>query len=170
MLLSPLFALIWAMVRWSSPGPALYSQERLGLDGKRFVMYKFRTMREDAEADTGPVFAADIDPRSTPIGHWLRRLSIDELPQLWNVFRGDMSIVGPRPERPSFVSQFKEKIPQYMYRHRMKSGMTGWAQVNGWRGNTSIPKRVEHDLYYLANWSLALDLKIVWLTLVRSFR
>jgi exopolysaccharide biosynthesis polyprenyl glycosylphosphotransferase len=165
LLLSPLLGLIALLVRRSSPGPILYRQERMGLDGKRFEMVKFRTMRLDAEAGTGPVFAAEEDPRATRVGGWLRRFSLDELPQLWNVLRGDMSIVGPRPERPSFVHEFKEKIPQYMLRHRMKSGITGWAQVNGWRGNTSITKRIEHDLYYVANWSLALDLKIVGLTL-----
>ena len=126
-------------------------------------------MYEDAEDDTGPVWARDDDPRCTPLGRWLRRFDLDELPQLWNVLRGDMSIVGPRPERPYFVEQFKHRIPQYMLRHKVKAGITGWAQVNGWRGNTSLEKRIEYDLYYIENWSVALDLKIMWLTLVRGF-
>ena len=120
-------------------------------------------------AETGPVFASEQDPRRTPVGKLLRRSNIDELPQLWNVLRGDMSIVGPRPERPLFVAQFKDKIPSYMLRHKVKAGITGWAQVNGWRGNTSIEKRIEYDLYYIENWSVRLDLKIMWLTLLRGF-
>jgi Undecaprenyl-phosphate glucose phosphotransferase len=169
-LLAPLLATVAVAVRRSSPGPVLYAQDRLGLDGKRFVMYKFRTMRADAEALTGPTFAADDDPRCTAVGRWLRRLSLDELPQLWNVLRGDMSLVGPRPERPSFVHEFKHTVPQYMLRHKMRSGITGWAQVNGWRGNTSIRKRIEYDLYYVTNWSLALDVKILLMTLVHWLR
>jgi Undecaprenyl-phosphate glucose phosphotransferase len=161
--------IIAAAVRWSSRGPIFYSQERMGLDGKAFTVYKFRSMREDAEQQTGPIWATDNDPRVTPIGHWLRRLDLDELPQLWNVLRGDMSIVGPRPERPFFVEQFKHRFPQYMLRHKVKAGITGWAQVNGWRGNTSLEKRLEYDLYYIENWSVTLDLKIIWLTLVRGF-
>ena len=131
-------------------------------------MYKFRSMRVDAEAETGPVWARDDDPRCTPFGRFLRRFDLDELPQLWNVLKGDMSLVGPRPERPVFVDQFKHRIPQYMLRHKVKSGITGWAQVNGWRGNTSIEKRIEYDLYYIENWSVSLDLKIIWLTLLRG--
>ena len=119
---------------------------------------------------TGPVWARDDDPRATPVGRWLRRFDLDELPQLWNVLRGDMSIVGPRPERPYFVEQFKHRIPQYMLRHKVKAGITGWAQVNGWRGNTSLEKRIEYDLYYIENWSVGLDLKIMWLTLVRGLQ
>jgi Undecaprenyl-phosphate glucose phosphotransferase len=153
------------LVRRSSPGPALYTQERMGLDGRPFLVYKFRTMPVDAEQD-GPVWSDENDPRPTPLGRWLRRYSIDEWPQFWNVFRGDMSIVGPRPERPYFVEQFKQRIPQYMLRHKVKAGITGWAQVNGWRGNTSVEKRIEYDLYYIENWSVTLDLKIMWLTLV----
>ena len=117
---------------------------------------------------TGPVWARDDDPRATPVGRWLRKLDLDELPQFWNVLKGDMSIVGPRPERPFFVEQFKHRIPQYMLRHKVKAGITGWAQVNGWRGNTSLEKRIEYDLYYIENWSVTLDLKIMWLTLVRG--
>jgi lipopolysaccharide/colanic/teichoic acid biosynthesis glycosyltransferase len=142
----------------------LYKQQRMGLDGKPFVIFKFRSMYEDAERDTGPVWAVSDDPRRTPVGRFMRRFSIDELPQLLNVLKGDMSLVGPRPERPSFVKEFKERIPRYMLRHRVKCGMTGWAQVNGWRGNTSIEKRIEHDLYYIQNWSLGLDVKILWRT------
>jgi Undecaprenyl-phosphate glucose phosphotransferase len=150
-------------------GPVLLRQERMTLDGKTFQIFKFRTMVDEAEKDTGPVFATSDDPRRTPIGAWLRKHNLDELPQLLNVLLGDMSLVGPRPERPPFVQQFRERIPQYMRRHRVKSGMTGWAQVNGWRGNTSIEKRIEFDLYYIENWSLRLDLKILILTLLRGF-
>jgi Undecaprenyl-phosphate glucose phosphotransferase len=167
-LLAPLFVVIAILVRRTSPGPVFYKQERMGLDGKAFQVYKFRSMFVGAEDDTGPVWARDEDPRCTPVGRWLRKLDLDELPQLWNVLRGDMSIVGPRPERPYFVEQFKHRIPQYMLRHKVKAGITGWAQVNGWRGNTSLEKRIEYDLYYIENWSVALDLKIMWLTLVRG--
>jgi Undecaprenyl-phosphate glucose phosphotransferase len=163
------FWLIAALVRLTSRGDVFYRQERMGLDGKPFMIYKFRSMYSDAEAETGPVFASEQDPRRTPVGKLLRRSNIDELPQLWNVLKGDMSIVGPRPERPLFVAQFKDKIPQYMLRHKVKAGITGWAQVNGWRGNTSIEKRIEYDLYYIENWSVRLDLKIMWLTLLRGF-
>ena len=156
------------LVRRTSPGPIFYGQERMGLDGKAFTVYKFRSMYPDAEDTTGPVWARDDDPRTTPVGRWLRRLDLDEVPQFWNVLKGDMSIVGPRPERPFFVEQFKHRIPQYMLRHKVKAGITGWAQVNGWRGNTSLEKRIEYDLYYIENWSVTLDLKIMWLTLVRG--
>ncbi|HVF61782.1 MAG TPA: undecaprenyl-phosphate glucose phosphotransferase [Thermoanaerobaculia bacterium] len=151
-------------------GPIFYRQERMGLDGRPFMILKFRSMRVDAEASSGPVWAIRNDPRRTRVGALLRRFSIDELPQLWNVLVGDMSIVGPRPERPSFVREFKHKIPQYMVRHRVKSGITGWAQVHGWRGNTSIKKRIQYDLYYIENWSLSLDLKILWMTLRQGLR
>ncbi|HJZ76307.1 MAG TPA: undecaprenyl-phosphate glucose phosphotransferase [Vicinamibacterales bacterium] len=163
------FWIIAALVKLTSRGRVFYRQERMGLDGKPFMIYKFRSMYDDAEAETGPVFASEQDPRRTPVGKVLRRSNIDELPQLWNVLKGDMSIVGPRPERPLFVAQFKAKIPQYMLRHKVKAGITGWAQVNGWRGNTSIEKRIEYDLYYIENWSVRLDLKIMWLTLLRGF-
>lgn len=162
------FVIIGAIVRLTSPGPVFYRQERMGLDGKRFVVFKFRSMRAGAEEETGPVWASQDDPRCTPFGRFLRRYDLDELPQLWNVFKGEMSVVGPRPERPYFVQQFKHRFPQYMLRHKVKSGITGWAQVNGWRGNTSIEKRIEYDLYYIENWSVRLDLKILWLTLVRG--
>jgi Undecaprenyl-phosphate glucose phosphotransferase len=161
--------LIALIIKLSSRGPVFYRQERMGLDGKSFTIVKFRSMQDDAERETGPVWTKADDPRVTPFGRFLRRSNIDELPQLWNVVRGDMSIVGPRPERPHFVEQFKHKIPQYMLRHKVKAGLTGWAQVNGWRGNTPLEKRIEYDLYYIENWSVRLDLKIMWLTLVKGF-
>ena len=161
-------ALIALLVKRTSPGPVFYKQERMGLDGQAFTVYKFRSMYHDAEDATGPVWARDDDPRTTPIGRWLRKVDFDELPQFWNVLKGDMSIVGPRPERPYFVEQFKHRIPQYMLRHKVKAGITGWAQVNGWRGNTSLEKRIEYDLYYIENWSVTLDVKIMWLTLFRG--
>ncbi len=167
--LSVPMAVIALIIRVTSPGRALYRQERMGLDGKSFHVFKFRSMYIDAERETGPIWAQENDPRVTPIGRWLRRLSLDELPQFWNVFVGDMSLVGPRPERPFFVEQFKHRIPQYMLRHKVKAGLTGWAQVNGWRGNTSIEKRIEYDLYYIENWSVALDMKIIWLTVLKGF-
>ncbi len=157
------------LVRWTSKGPALFHQERMGLDGRPFTIVKFRSMVDDAERESGPVWTSENDDRVTPLGRFLRRSNLDELPQLWNVLRGDMSIVGPRPERPHFVEQFKHRIPQYMLRHKVKSGMTGWAQVNGWRGNTALDKRIEYDLYYIENWSVRLDLKIMWLTIVKGF-
>ncbi len=170
MLLMPVFAAIALLIKWKGGrGPILLRQERMTLDGKTFQIYKFRTMVHNAEQDTGPVWASAEDPRRTAVGIWLRRFNVDEFPQLINVVLGDMSLVGPRPERPPFVQQFRERIPQYMVRHRVKSGITGWAQVNGWRGNTSIEKRIEYDLYYIENWSLLLDVKILILTLFRGF-
>jgi Undecaprenyl-phosphate glucose phosphotransferase len=163
------FGIIAGLVRLTSLGPVFYRQERMGLDGKPFTILKFRSMLDDAERETGPVWARANDPRVTAFGRFLRRSNLDELPQLWNVLRGDMSIVGPRPERPHFVAQFKHRIPQYMLRHKVKAGLTGWAQVNGWRGNTPLEKRIEYDLYYIENWSVRLDLKIIWLTLVKGF-
>ena len=139
----------------------------MGLDGQRFRMLKLRTMRVDAEAGTGPVWATEADPRRIPYGALLRRLSLDELPQFINVLRGEMSVVGPRPERPFFVEQFRQTVPGYMLRHKVKSGITGWAQVNGLRGNTSLEKRIQYDLEYIERWSLWLDLKIIALTVVR---
>jgi Undecaprenyl-phosphate glucose phosphotransferase len=168
LLLAIPFAIITALVKLTSPGPVFYRQERMGLDGRAFSVYKFRSMYVGAEDTTGPIWARDDDPRATPVGRWLRKMDLDELPQFLNVLKGDMSIVGPRPERPFFVEQFKHLIPQYMLRHKVKAGITGWAQVNGWRGNTSLEKRIEYDLYYIENWSVTLDLKIMWLTLVRG--
>ena len=162
-------AAIALFVRLTSRGPVFYRQERTGLDGKPFTIVKFRSMYDNAERDTGPVWTKPDDPRVTPLGRFLRRSNIDELPQLWNVLRGDMSVVGPRPERPHFVEQFRHRIPSYMLRHKVKAGLTGWAQVNGWRGNTPLEKRIEYDLYYIENWSVRLDLKIMWLTLVKGF-
>jgi Undecaprenyl-phosphate glucose phosphotransferase len=166
---SPLMAVIALGVRLTSSGPILYRQERMGLDGNRFQMLKFRTMVDDAEKATGPVWSKDYDPRITGFGFWLRRTSLDELPQLWNVLRGDMSLVGPRPERPPLIEEFRKSIPKYMLRHKVKAGMTGWAQVNGWRGNTSLEQRIEHDIKYIETWSLWRDLKILALTLLRGF-
>jgi len=160
---------IAATVRLSTPGPALLRQERMGLDGRRFSLFKFRTMRADAEVATGPVWARPDDARRTGIGGMLRRFNLDELPQLLNVLRGEMSLVGPRPERPVFVEDFRRRIPGYMLRHKVKAGMTGWAQVNGWRGDTSLEKRIEYDLYYIERWSLFFDVKILVQTLYRGF-
>ena len=167
--LSPLFALIAALIRLTSPGPVLYRQVRLGLEGRPFHLLKFRTMVSGAERGTGPVWACRNDPRCTTLGRILRRTSLDELPQLWQAFTGRMSLIGPRPERPVFVKRFRRTLPQYPLRHRVHVGITGWAQVHGWRGNTSIRRRLECDLYYVRNWSLLLDLKILWLTLRRGF-
>lgn len=167
--LSPLMALLSLAVRLSSPGPVLYRQERMGLDGRRFQILKFRTMRQDAES-AGARFATDGDPRVTRIGRILRKTSLDELPQLVNVLRGEMSLVGPRPERPVFIEDFRRSFPRYMLRHRVKSGMTGFAQVHGLRGNTSLAKRLDYDLFYIENWSLWLDLKILWMTIPAVFR
>lgn len=167
-LLSPILGAV-ALLIWRLDGrPILYRQERMGLDGRRFRMLKFRTMREDAEAESGPVWAIPDDPRRTRLGGLLRRFSLDELPQLWNVLVGDMSLVGPRPERPIFIEDFRRRVPQYLLRQKVKAGVTGWAQVHGWRGNTPVGPRTEHDLYYIEHWSLGLDLKILWLTVWRG--
>ncbi len=163
--LSPLMILIALAVKLTSRGPVLYQQERMGLDGVSFQMYKFRSMKVEAEKETGAVWASPEDPRRTAIGRLIRTASLDELPQVFNVLGGDMSLVGPRPERPVFVEEFKKKVPGYMLRHKVKAGITGWAQVNGWRGNTPLDKRIECDLYYIEHWSLGLDLKIIWMTL-----
>ena len=167
LLLSPILILISLLIAFTSGRPIFYSQERMGLDGKTFKMFKFRTMGKSAEEETGPTWARPDDPRRTKIGTFLRKTSLDELPQLWNVLRGDMSIVGPRPERPIFINSFRKELPGYMLRHKVKSGMTGWAQINGWRGNTSINERLKYDIYYIDNWSLALDFKIMLLTFWR---
>jgi Undecaprenyl-phosphate glucose phosphotransferase len=165
MLLSPLLGLIALLVKLTSPGPVFYHQPRCGLNGKTFLMLKFRSMRTDAEQQTGAVWARKDDPRRTPLGTFLRKTSLDELPQLFNVLKGDMSLVGPRPERPEFIKQFSRTIPGYMARHRVKAGITGWAQVHGWRGNTSLRKRIQYDLYYITHWTPWLDLRILWMTL-----
>jgi len=165
---SPLLALMAALIKLTSPGPVFFRQERVGLDGRPFWMYKLRTMHVDAESDGARMTSPD-DPRCTPVGRLLRRTSLDELPQLWNVLRGDMSLVGPRPEQPAFIEDFKREIPRYALRHKIKAGMTGWAQINGMRGNTSIKKRIELDLYYIENWSIMLDIKILLRTLFGGF-
>jgi exopolysaccharide biosynthesis polyprenyl glycosylphosphotransferase len=169
-LLLPAFPLVALAIWLEDRGPIFYRQERMGLDGRPFLMLKLRSMRVDAESSSGPVWAVRDDPRRTRVGEWLRRWSLDELPQLWNVLRGEMSIVGPRPERPAFVHEFRHQLPQYMVRHRVKAGITGWAQVHGWRGNTSVKKRLQYDLYYIENWTLLLDLKILWMTLRHGLR
>lgn len=168
-LLSPLMGLIALLIKLTSKGPVFYHQERVGLDGKKFMIHKFRTMICDAEKETGPVMCRPDDPRITKFGRFLRKFSLDELPQLFNVLKGEMSLVGPRPERPSFVKDFCKKIPKYMLRHKVKSGITGWAQIHGLRQDTPIDKRMEYDFYYLQNWSFALDLKILWKTLKKGF-
>jgi Undecaprenyl-phosphate glucose phosphotransferase len=166
-LFAPLMLLVAAVIKLSSPGPVLFRQERMGLDGQRFGMVKFRTMPVGAEIASGPVWASEDDPRPTPLGRLLRRFSFDELPQFVNVLRGEMSVVGPRPERPVFVEQFRRTVPGYMLRHKVKSGITGWAQVHGLRGNTSLEERIRYDLEYIERWSIWLDLRIIGLTISR---
>jgi putative colanic acid biosynthesis UDP-glucose lipid carrier transferase len=156
-------------IKLTSIGPVLYRQDRVSWNGKIFPMYKFRSMPVNTEASSGAVWAKDGEVRATSFGAFLRRTSLDELPQFFNVLKGDMSIVGPRPERPVFVDQFKDEVPGYMKKHKVKAGITGWAQVNGWRGDTCIKTRVEHDLYYINTWSLWFDLKIIVLTLFKGF-
>jgi exopolysaccharide biosynthesis polyprenyl glycosylphosphotransferase len=167
--LSPLLLLIALLVKLGSRGPVLLHQERTGMDGRLLRMHKFRTMRYNAEAETGPVWAAPGDARRTSLGTVLRRLSLDELPQLWNVLKGEMSLVGPRPERPVFVEEFAKQLSGYKNRHLVRPGLTGWAQVNDLRGNTPVEERLIYDLYYIENWSLAFDLKIILITLFRIF-
>jgi len=157
--------IIAGLIKLTSPGPVLYRQKRMGYDGQLFKMLKFRTMRVDAERETGAIWAAPNDLRRTKLGTFLRKTSLDELPQFWNVLRGEMSIVGPRPERPELIEKFRQSIPKYMLRHKIKAGITGLAQINGWRGNTSIEERIKCDLEYIEKWSLWLDLRIMWLTL-----
>ncbi len=170
LLLSPLLLLIAILVKLNSRGPVLYRQERLGRDNRAFAMLKFRTMRVDAETDSGPVWTVENDPRRTWTGRVLRRFSLDELPQLWNVLKGDMSMVGPRPERAHFAEEFDRKIPRYLERHRVRSGLTGWAQVNGLRGNTPIEDRTLYDLHYVENWSLGFDLRVLLRTVKSVIR
>jgi exopolysaccharide biosynthesis polyprenyl glycosylphosphotransferase len=158
------------LVKLDSRGPALYLQERVGLDGLPFLCIKFRTMKPNAEVRTGPVWASANDDRRTRLGAILRRFSIDEFPQFINVLLGDMSIVGPRPERPAFVEQFRQEIPRYMDRHKEKAGITGWAQINGLRGDTSIEERTRYDVWYVENWSIWLDFKIMLRTVVEMVR
>ena len=162
---SPLLGVIALAIKLQSPGPVFYHQVRMGLDGREFNMLKFRTMRSDAKEVSGPAWTQKGDARQTAIGALLRRTSLDELPQLWNVLKGEMSIVGPRPERPELIARFRNQYPQYMLRHKMKAGMTGWAQVNGWRGNTDLKKRLDYDMYYIEHWSIWFDVKIMALTM-----
>jgi len=169
-ILSPLMIAIAIAIWLEDRGPIFYRQVRMGLDGKSFEILKFRSMRVGAENETGAVWAEKDDPRRTRVGRFIRAWSLDELPQLLNVLVGDMSVIGPRPERPEFVEQFRAEFPHYMLRHKVRAGMTGWAQVHGWRGNTSIRMRIEHDLYYIENWSLALDVKILFLTVAHGIR
>lgn len=169
-LVSPFMLFFALLIKLDSKGPVFYTQERMGLDAKSFHLLKFRSMLRDAEEETGPVWATRNDPRVTRVGRWLRRFSLDELPQLINVFLGEMSLVGPRPERPVFVEHFRQMIPRYMERHAEKAGMTGWAQVNGLRGESSIFERTKYDLYYIENWSLWFDFKIILKTMVQILR
>jgi Undecaprenyl-phosphate glucose phosphotransferase len=166
---APIFAGVALAVKLGSKGPIFYRQERMGLDGQLFSMIKFRTMIPNAEQATGAVWAVADDARRTRVGTFLRRSNLDEIPQFWNILKGEMSLVGPRPERPEFIREFRAGLPGYMLRHKVKGGLTGWAQVNGCRGNTSIERRLEFDMAYLRHWSLGLDLKILVLTLTRSF-
>lgn len=166
---SPLMLLMCILIKLTSPGPLIYKQERVGLHNKTFWMYKFRSMEVQPEAEEKKAWTVKNDPRVTPIGKFMRKTSIDELPQLFNILKGNMSLVGPRPERPFFVEKFREEIPRYMVKHQVRPGLTGWAQVNGFRGDTSIRKRIECDLYYIENWTIGLDIKILFLTIFKGF-
>ena len=166
---SPLMLLLAILIKFDSKGPVFYGQKRLGLDGNSFTMWKFRTMRMAKNQEDHITWSSQNEPRKTRLGHFIRSLSLDELPQLWNVLIGNMSLVGPRPERPYFVNKFRQNIPAYMLRHKMKAGITGWAQIEGWRGDTCLQKRIECDIYYIKNWSLWLDIRIIVLTFLRSF-
>ncbi|OAD21453.1 Undecaprenyl-phosphate glucose phosphotransferase, partial [Candidatus Thiomargarita nelsonii] len=167
LLISPLMLVIAIGVKLSSPGPVFFRQERVGWNGEPFMMLKFRSMPVNVEKESGPVWAKKDENRATCFGHFLRKTSLDELPQFWNVLKGDMSIVGPRPERPVFVEQFKHEIPDYMQKHLVKGGITGWAQVNGWRGDTDLRQRIEHDIFYIENWSVRFDLQIIVMTIFK---
>ena len=168
-LFSPLMLLTAALIKLTSPGPIIYSQERIGLHNRPFKMFKFRSMEVQDPNKEKNQWTTPHDPRVTPVGRFIRKTSIDEMPQFFNILIGDMSLVGPRPERPLFVEKFKEEIPRYMIKHQVRPGLTGWAQVNGYRGDTSITKRIEHDLYYIENWSLGFDFKIMFLTIFKGF-
>lgn len=168
-LFAPIMLVTAVIIKLTSPGPLIYMQERIGLHNRPFRMYKFRSMEVQAPEKEKGQWTTKHDPRVTPIGKFIRKTSIDEMPQLINVLKGDMSMVGPRPERPFFVERFKEEIPRYMIKHQVRPGMTGWAQVNGYRGDTSITKRIEHDLYYIENWTLGFDFKILFLTFFKGF-
>ena len=166
---SPVMLLSAILVKITSSGPLIFKQERVGLHNEKFMMYKFRTMYVQTEEEEKKGWTQKNDPRVTKVGGFLRKTSLDEFPQLFNVLKGDMSLVGPRPERPQYVEKFREEIPRYMIKHQVRPGMTGWAQVNGYRGDTSIRKRIEHDLYYIENWTLGLDIKILFLTVFKGF-
>ena len=166
---SPVMLLMCILIKATSPGPLIYRQERVGLHNKTFWMYKFRSMEIQPESEEKKAWTVKNDPRVTGIGKFMRRTSIDELPQLFNILKGDMSLVGPRPERPFFVEKFREEIPRYMVKHQVRPGLTGWAQVNGYRGDTSIRKRIDCDLYYIENWSIGFDIKILFLTIFKGF-
>ncbi len=168
-LFSPVMLIACLLIKITSPGPLIYKQERVGLHNKTFKMYKFRSMEVQPESEEKKAWTTKNDPRVTGIGKLMRKTSIDELPQLFNIFKGDMSLVGPRPERPFFVEKFREEIPRYMVKHQVRPGLTGWAQVNGFRGDTSIRKRIECDLYYIENWTISLDIKILFLTIFKGF-
>ena len=168
-LFSPIMLAACLGIKLTSPGPLIYRQVRVGLHNRSFEMYKFRSMEVQPETEETKAWTVKNDPRVTGIGKFMRKTSIDELPQLFNVLKGDMSLVGPRPERPFFVEKFREEIPRYMVKHQVRPGMTGWAQVNGYRGDTSIRKRIDCDLYYIENWTLGLDIKILFLTVFRGF-
>ena len=168
-LFSPVMLITAIAIKATAPGPLIFVQERVGLHNRPFKMYKFRSMVVQSEETEKGEWTTQNDPRVTPVGKFIRRTSIDELPQLFNVLKGNMSLVGPRPERPQFVEKFKEEIPRYMIKHQVRPGITGWAQVNGYRGDTSIYKRIEYDLYYIENWTLGLDIKIIILTFVKGF-
>jgi exopolysaccharide biosynthesis polyprenyl glycosylphosphotransferase len=170
LLLSPLLILIAVLIKITSKGPVIYVQDRVTEENKVFRIYKFRTMFSGAEDNTGPILAKDNDLRCTPVGLFLRRISFDELPQFFNVLKGDMTIVGPRPERPFYINTLKDEITDYIKRHDVKSGMTGWAQIHGLRGRTSIEKRIIYDLYYIDNWNIILDLRIIMRTFFVVFR
>ena len=166
---SPIMLIAAIAVGCTSKGPIIFKQERIGLHNKPFRMYKFRTMRVQMPSAEQKAWTTKDDPRVTKVGKFLRRTSIDELPQLFNILKGDMSVVGPRPERPQFVEQFKEEIPRYMVKHQVRPGLTGWAQINGYRGDTSIKKRIEYDIFYIENWTMSFDVKIMFLTIFRGF-
>ena len=168
-LFSPIMLVVAILVKKSSPGPIFFAQERIGLGNKPFKMYKFRSMGVQDPKKEAKEWTTKNDARVTPVGRIIRKTSLDELPQFWHVLKGDMSLIGPRPERPLFVEKFKEEIPRYMIKHQVRPGITGWAQVNGFRGDTSIRSRIEHDLYYIENWSLWLDIKILFLTFFKGF-
>ena len=168
-LLSPLLLVVAVIVKTTSKGPVIFKQERVGLHNKSFKMYKFRTMRMQEPGEEKKGWTVKDDPRVTKVGKFLRKTSIDELPQMFNILRGDMSIVGPRPERPQFVEKFKEEIPRYMIKHQVRPGLTGWAQVNGYRGDTSIRRRIDFDLYYIENWTMGFDFKIMFMTIFKGF-